>query len=63
MSENSTAELSYSFPKVTISRGDEVTVEIELCLGNITETPSRVILLGQIEGLDPPALRSIWIKS
>lgn len=49
-----TAE-DFPFPPVCISRAgnDDITVEIELCLGDITNTPSRVILLGQMRGLDP----------
>ncbi|NJR43528.1 MAG: hypothetical protein HC767_13615 [Akkermansiaceae bacterium] len=33
----------FPFPRVTITRGDDVALEIELSLGDITETPSRVI--------------------
>lgn len=45
----------FPFPRVTITRGDQVAFEIELSLGDITETPSRVILLGQFQGMDPTA--------
>jgi hypothetical protein len=45
----------FPFPRVTISQGDDVAFEIELSLGDITETPSRVILLGQFQGMDPTA--------
>lgn len=45
----------FPFPRVTITRGDDVAFEIELALGDITETPSRVILLGQFQGMDPTA--------
>ena len=45
----------FPFPRVTITRGDDVAFEIELSLGDITETPSRVILLGQFQGMDPTA--------
>lgn len=45
----------FPFPRKTIAQGDEITLEIELSLGDITETPSRVILLGQLQGMDPTA--------
>jgi hypothetical protein len=45
----------FPFPRVTITLGDDVAFEIELALGDITETPSRVILLGQFQGMDPTA--------
>ncbi len=43
------------FPRVVISRGDEIAIDIELAHGDIRDTLSRVILLGQIEGLQAPA--------
>jgi hypothetical protein len=51
----STTPTPFPFPRVTITRGDDVAFEIELALGDITETPSRVILLGQFQGMDPTA--------
>ncbi len=41
------------FPPELISRGSDISVEIEICHGDIANTPSKVILLGQIQGLDP----------
>ena len=43
------------FPRVVISRGEEISIDIELAHGDIRNTLSRVILLGQIEGLQAPA--------
>jgi len=50
---SATSGTGYSFPAELISRGSDITVEIEICQGDITNTPSKVILLGQIQGLDP----------
>lgn len=45
----------FPFPRVTVENGSEINFEIELSRGDITETPSRVILLGQFQGMDPTA--------
>jgi len=46
-------EGAIDFPRVVISRGEEIAIDIELAHGDIRDTQSRVILLGQIQGLNP----------
>lgn len=43
----------FTFPRATITRGEDISFEIELTHGDITEVSSRVILLGQVQGLNP----------
>jgi hypothetical protein len=53
--ESCPSATEFPFPPESVFRrgNDDITVEIELCLGDIANTPSKIILLGQMRGLDP----------